>query len=825
MTAEDPGPLLELEERLRFETLIADLSSEFVNLPSRDVDRKIEDAQCRVCECLGLDLSGLWQRSVEVPHTLTLTHLYRSLEGPPTPERMHASEYFPWCEQQVLAGKVIAVSSLEGLPAEAGRDRQTWLDYDIKSNLTLPLAAGGGLPIGALSFNTVRAERTWPESIVKRLQLVSQVFANAIVRKHSEQALRESEERLTMALEAAGAGAWSMDLRSRQVWVSATERDLFGFPAGNQPTYDSFLHRVHPDDRQSVRMAVENALRTKTKLLVDYRIPQPDGGVRWVAARGYPQINEKIEPGRLMGVTVDISHRKQTEAALEEARALVAAVINSTDDFVWSVDAERFGLLTWNRALRDYFLDRLHVDIRVGMPPEELLPPGYAAVWRDFYTRALREGSVVTEYEVAAHTNLLLLSIHPMQHDGKVYGISVFGKDITERKRAEEAYRIEEKRLQSVVRITRQKTDSLREFLDKALEEAIALSDSHLGYIYYYSEEQQEFTLHAWSSDVMQECSIPNPPTVYHMDKTGLWGEAVRQRRPIIVNDFAAPNPLKKGYPAGHAPLCRYMTLPVFCDGRIVAVVGVANKAAEYTDRDVQQLSLMMDSIWEVAERKRAEEAVRVLAGRLLTAQEAERSLIAREMHDDLTQRIAVLAIEAGKLEQISAASASLSGRLREIKDQLIRLSQDVHALSRQLHPSILDDLGLVDALRSECASFSQRERIPVRYTPQDVPAEIPKEVALCLYRIAQEALRNIAKHSKAREARLALTATDDSILLSVEDTGVGFNAGQTRGKPGLGLDSMEERARLIGGELTIRSKRGSGTLVEVWAPCLGKMP
>ena len=117
-------------------------------------------------------------------------------------------------------------------------------------------------------------------------------------------------------------------------------------------------------------------------------------------------------------------------------------------------------------------------------------------------------------------------------------------------------------------------------------------------------------------------------------------------------------------------------------------------------------------------------------------------------MHDDLTQRIAVLAIEAGKLEQASDASESLSGKLREMKDQLIRLSQDVHALSRQLHPSILDDLGLVDALRSECASFSQREGISIRYTPQDVPAGIPKEVALCLYRIAQEALRNIAKHS-----------------------------------------------------------------------------
>jgi signal transduction histidine kinase len=222
-------------------------------------------------------------------------------------------------------------------------------------------------------------------------------------------------------------------------------------------------------------------------------------------------------------------------------------------------------------------------------------------------------------------------------------------------------------------------------------------------------------------------------------------------------------------------------------------------------------------------ERKQAEEAVRKLAGQLLTAQEEERRRIAREMHDDLTQRIAVLAIEAGKLEQAVDSTDVLSCKLGEIKDQLIELSQDVHSLSRQLHPSILDDLGLVEALRSECARFSQREEISVRYTPQDIPPGIPKDVALCLYRIAQEGLRNIAKHSAAKEARVSLAATDDSILLSIEDSGVGFDSSQSQGKSGLGLVSMKERARLIGGEFSVRSEPGNGTLVEVWAQYSGK--
>jgi PAS domain S-box-containing protein len=236
------------------------------------------------------------------------------------------------------------------------------------------------------------------------------------------------------------------------------------------------------------------------------------------------------------------------------------------------------------------------------------------------------------------------------------------------------------------------------------------------------------------------------------------------------------------------------------------------------------EITGVVHSIKDITERKRAEQTVRMLAGQLLTAQEAERRRVAREMHDDLTQRLAGLAIEAAKLERECGPSA-VADRLRAMKDDLIRLSQDMHSLSRQLHPSILEDLGLVEALRSECGNFSQREGIRVRYAPQAVPPEIPKEVALCLYRIAQEALRNVAKHSGAQEAHVSLTATDEGILLSIEDAGAGFSPVQVQGKPGLGLASMEERARLIGGDFSLRSRPSQGTLIEVWAPLPGRTP
>lgn len=226
------------------------------------------------------------------------------------------------------------------------------------------------------------------------------------------------------------------------------------------------------------------------------------------------------------------------------------------------------------------------------------------------------------------------------------------------------------------------------------------------------------------------------------------------------------------------------------------------------------------------AKRRRAEEALREsrndlrsLTGRLLQAQELERRRLAREMHDDMTQRLAVLAIEMGKIEHAQGPNDPLTEKLADMRHKLVKLSEDVHALSRQLHPSILDDLGLIDALRSECISFQQREGIVVEYRPENVPANMPKDVALCVYRITQEALRNIAKHAQTKEAQVALVGNGKDVLLTVTDLGNGFDFNAVRSGPGLGLASIHERARLINAELSIQSRPGLGTTIGMLVP------
>jgi PAS domain S-box-containing protein len=175
---------------------------------------------------------------------------------------------------------------------------------------------------------------------------------------------------------------------------------------------------------------------------------------------------------------------------------------------------------------------------------------------------------------------------------------------------------LNEQRLQALLEISQYQAADKQALLDFALEQVIRITDSSIGYIYHYHEDRQEFVLNTWSKGVMPACSVADPQTVYQLDKTGIWGEAIRQRRPILINDFAADNPLKKGYPEGHVHLARFLTVPVFDhQQQIVAVVGVANKALPYTEQDLQQLELMMAEVWRIVKRLELEQKL-IQAGR-----------------------------------------------------------------------------------------------------------------------------------------------------------------------------------------------------------------
>lgn len=477
----------------------------------------------------------------------------------------------------------------------------------------------------------------------------------------------------------------------------------------------------------------------------------------------------------------EMEKRRQVLRALAESRAQIVAVVDSTNDFIWSVDPENFGLITWNTACGDYFLKSRGIELHVGMTPEQLVPLELVSRWNELFSRALREEHFSTEYVVEKETIILLLSFNLLKRDGVVFGISIFGKDITERKNAEEAIKANEAKFRSYI-------------------EAAPLA------VFVADREGRLLDFNPAGTDLLGY----DVPTLRNMHVMDLHPEDDREE---VLRDLAAL--LETGRVETQIRMKRR-------DGQII---WVSLHVVMISDR------LSLGYCQDITVRKQADEVLRqrekelmTLTGRLISTQEEELRRLSRELHDDLTQRLAVLAMDAGMIEkQLGPIKTQASEETRDLKDKLIEISEVVHDLSRQLHPSILDDLGLVQAVESECALFTKRNGITLSFANSDVPDAIPNDIALCLYRAIQEGIRNIAAHSKTNAARITLQGFDGGVVLKIQDLGVGFNVREARAKLGIGLAGMRERVRLVKGTMFVRSEPGKGTEIEISIPLGGK--
>lgn len=222
----------------------------------------------------------------------------------------------------------------------------------------------------------------------------------------------------------------------------------------------------------------------------------------------------------------------------------------------------------------------------------------------------------------------------------------------------------------------------------------------------------------------------------------------------------------------------------------------------------------------DISQRKEAEQKLKTLGGRLIHAQEQERARIARELHDDMNQQLALFAVELEMLAQSPPdSSAEIGRRIMDLAASVKKLSSGVHRLSHRLHPSKLDRLGLAKAVNSLCQELSTQYDIRIGWSHDGIPRSLPSELALNLFRVVQEALQNVVKHSGAKEAEVCLTMTDDSLHLEISDSGHGFDPESVAISGGIGLVSMDERVRFIGGDLLVDSQPGDGSRIHVRVP------
>jgi PAS domain S-box-containing protein len=218
--------------------------------------------------------------------------------------------------------------------------------------------------------------------------------------------------------------------------------------------------------------------------------------------------------------------------------------------------------------------------------------------------------------------------------------------------------------------------------------------------------------------------------------------------------------------------------------------------------------------------------AIKFAQGALLAGQEAEGKRIARELHDSVSQDLCCLILDMAQFQrELPGSLGKVSDRINSQKEKLMEVAEAVDSVCRQLHPSVLERIGLNQALAHLCTEFNNRKGLHIRFSHGEIPAALPAASALCLYRVAQEALRNIVRHANARYATVLISAAQGGLHLSIEDDGVGFDPKTVGAKARLGLVSMQERVRLVGGSLTIHSEPGNGTRIDLRVPLLDESP
>jgi PAS domain S-box-containing protein len=314
----------EIGARLRFEQMISDLSARFINVSPEDLDEEIERALKHVLNFFQVDRAALlrvWpSRDVWI-----ITHLADSDHAPPVPKGTELPRaIYPWAYHRLtVEGKPVSFARVDDMPDEAAVDKQTWRDWGIRSHLALPILTYAS-SVHIIVINAVRENRAFPQAYVPRLQLLGEMFVNAMERCDTERALAESEERLSMAAASAEAGLWSIYTDTGRLWGTEKLREIFRFALDEALSFERFLETVHPDDRSKARETLEVSLSTRELVSLEYRIVLPDGRVRWVVSRGRSFPGTAEHPEKVMGVAIDITARKEMEVRLTEQLAEIA---------------------------------------------------------------------------------------------------------------------------------------------------------------------------------------------------------------------------------------------------------------------------------------------------------------------------------------------------------------------------------------------------------------------------------------------------------------------------------------------------------------------
>ena len=473
--------------------------------------------------------------------------------------------------------------------------------------------------------------------------------------------------------------------------------------------------------------------------------------------------------------------RKQ---AAMEARLRLATIVESSDDAIIGEDIDG-NITDWNKGAEHLY--GYSANEVIGKPISLLMPPDRSADFAEIM-EALRQGNVVKHYETVSQQKdgrriQVSLTVSPIRNtEGRIVGASAIGRDITERQRAAAALRESE--------------DKLRLLLDSTAEAIYGI-------------------------DLEGRCTFCNPSCLHALGYERVDELLGKNVHDLIHHTRADGTPLPveecrifRAFRAGEG---------AHVDDEVLWRKNGTSFPAEYwayPQRKGQEVVGAVITFTDITEHKLAQAALANVSRRLIEAQEEERTRIARELHDDINQQLALLAIEMDQFKQnIPNSTSEAANRMAELSKRTSEIADDVQSISHRLHSSKLEYLGLLAAIRGFCKEFGEQQKVKIDFQSHDLPSPLLPDISLCFFRVLQEALHNSAKHSGARHFEVRLWGTSDEIHLTVSDSGVGFELAGAKESRGLGLISMQERLKLLKGTLLIKSQPKQGTTIHARIP------
>ena len=546
--------------------------------------------------------------------------------------------------------------------------------------------------------------------------------------------------------------------------------------------------------------------------------------------------------------------RKQMDVKHLENEGLYSNILESISNGIMVLDSN-FRFTHWNRAMESISQIPREKVVGSGKNAWEIFPDLAKDGMDEIMWKAM-QGKVTKQKDAPLRftkkkSGFISEMFFPLRNTkSEICGIVGVIRDITDSKQAEETIRLNESRLNVLLKLNQMTEASLQKIKDFTLEAAVKLTKSKIGYLAFMNDDESILTMHSWSKNTVKQCAISNKPLTYPMETMGLWGEAVRQRKAIITNNYSIPNPFKKGLPKGHMKIIRHMNVPLFEGNRIIIVAGLGNKENDYDELDVRQLTLLIQDMWSLIQHKQAEKEKKKIEVQLLQAQKTETigTLVGGIAHNFNNLLMGIQGYTSLMLFETDSANPNYA-RLKNIEKMVesrLDITRQLLAYARKGRNEVkLLDLNQLVEETSKTFGKTRKEFTIRReltdnlYTIEADQGQI-EQVLLNLYVNAADAmseggeltLKTINSSHKNIKGKHFDPKPDNYVMLSVADTGAGmdkatmkrifepfFTTKTVDQGTGLGLASAYGTIKAHNGYINVDSKKGVGTIFKIYLP------